>query len=374
MKIILVTGIYPPDIGGPATYVRSLADELHRRGEEVIVVTYGAESPKTKVQRPNEPWKIVRISKAIPIIRWIRYAMALRKYGTDANAVIAFSSISCGVPLMLARLKKPKKILRLGGDFFWERFTDRGGNLSLTDWYRRSSFSKKIMQKILSFFDHIVFSTHFQEELYEKSYKTLPMHSVIENAFPSKQQLSQPMRLLRTGGLKGNAIRLLFLGRFVRFKNIPALLQGVSNLRRNGQCRVTLRIVGDGPEESHYRTLIRNLGISDCVTLHSSAHGEDKQRLFAEHDLLIIPSLTEISPHVALEAVMSGLPVLLTTETGLSAALMRGMMLRSMKSPEEIASAILEAERTYGSLANTAQDQLPQRGIQEVADEFQKTL
>ena len=41
LKIVLATGIYPPDIGGPATYVAKLAEELPKRGCEVKVVTYG---------------------------------------------------------------------------------------------------------------------------------------------------------------------------------------------------------------------------------------------------------------------------------------------------------------------------------------------
>ena len=50
MKIVLATGIYPPDIGGPATYVSCLASEFSRLGMEVIVVTYGGNH---KSQAPN---------------------------------------------------------------------------------------------------------------------------------------------------------------------------------------------------------------------------------------------------------------------------------------------------------------------------------
>jgi len=31
MKILIATGIYPPDIGGPAKYAKSLAEELESR-------------------------------------------------------------------------------------------------------------------------------------------------------------------------------------------------------------------------------------------------------------------------------------------------------------------------------------------------------
>ncbi len=77
MKILLATGIYPPDIGGPATYVRHLAQELTKRGTEVTVVTYGeVESGKWKVE---SGWKVFHVSKSGgPLLRWRRYAQALK--------------------------------------------------------------------------------------------------------------------------------------------------------------------------------------------------------------------------------------------------------------------------------------------------------
>ena len=42
MKIVLATGIYPPEIGGPATYARILEEEMPRRGIEVTVYPFRA--------------------------------------------------------------------------------------------------------------------------------------------------------------------------------------------------------------------------------------------------------------------------------------------------------------------------------------------
>ena len=39
VKILIVSGIFPPDIGGPATYVPEVARELVGRGHEVTVLT-----------------------------------------------------------------------------------------------------------------------------------------------------------------------------------------------------------------------------------------------------------------------------------------------------------------------------------------------
>src|SRR5918992_5823732 len=39
MRIVLTTGIYPPDVGGPATHCAELAAELRARGHQATVVT-----------------------------------------------------------------------------------------------------------------------------------------------------------------------------------------------------------------------------------------------------------------------------------------------------------------------------------------------
>ena len=44
MRILLVTGIFPPDIGGPATYIPRLGEALGRK-HEVQVVTLGDAQP-----------------------------------------------------------------------------------------------------------------------------------------------------------------------------------------------------------------------------------------------------------------------------------------------------------------------------------------
>ena len=364
MKIVLATGIYPPDIGGPATYVRALAEELLKKGNEVKVVTYGDEG-SVKVGK-CEGVNVLHVSKSGgPILRWMRYAKALRAHGADADIVIAFSSVSAGVPLKLAGLKKPKKILRLGGEFFWERYTDRGGMKGLREWYGSTHYLTTVtthwfMGWLLRTFDHIVFSTRFQEELYEKHYKNLPKHSVLENALPA----GTPVR-----HQKHDPFRLLFMGRFVGFKNLIALLKAVGALRE-APLHTIMTFVGSGPMESCLRSLVTKLHLQNFVTFLPPVHREEKQRVFAEHDLLVLPSITEISPNVALEARAAGLPVLLTKETGLSTQLSEGMMLRDLSDAEKIAGAIKDSEGNYAKNASSASTLPPHRNFANVAEEF----
>ena len=338
MKLILATGIYPPDIGGPATYSRAFAQELQKLGHEVVVITY-SENCKLQIADQIDPWPVVKISKSGgPLLRWWRYSRALKKHGADANIVYAFSSVSCGVPLRMASLKKPKKILRLGGDFLWERYTDRGGISGLREWY--SQAAKWLLVAgcwLLKHFDHIVFSSAFQRDIYIDHYKELPAYSVLENAVPSGIPVLHE---------KHTPLRLLFLGRLVGFKNLRALIEALKDLSR-----MTLTIAGSGPLLSKLQACATANGVADRVAFIGNRDGSEKQKLFYDHDLLVLPSLTEISPNVALEARAVGMPVLLTRLNGLSAALQKGMIVRNLYDHEQIASAIREMEKNYQAFA-----------------------
>jgi glycosyltransferase involved in cell wall biosynthesis len=338
MKIILATGIYPPAIGGPATYVEKLAWQLHQRGIDVTVLTFG-----TVGETIPSDWPVERVSKAGgPVVRWNRYAKVLRKLAKNADIVYAFSAVSVGIPLVLARLKKPKKILRLGGDFLWERYTDLGGRRSLRAFYRTvGSPAKAAISWLFPKFDHIVFSTEFQEQIYQQAYRRkLPAHSVIQNALPEGEvELHE----------RHETLRLLYMGRFVRFKNLPALLQAVSMIPH-----VRLTLVGEGPMEEKLRMIVQNKGLSGRVTFLPSVHGNEKLQVLREHDVMVLPSITDISPNAAIEARAVGLPVLLTEETGLSTDLSQGMTLRQLQRGSDITRAILEAEHQYEQLARDA--------------------
>jgi glycosyltransferase involved in cell wall biosynthesis len=211
------------------------------------------------------------------------------------------------------------------------------------------------MNGLLRQFDHIVFSTAFQEQLYERFYAHLPLHSIIENALPGGVPVHHSIH---------KPMKLLFLGRFVSFKNLGSLILAMRDLPE-----MTLTLAGEGPLDAALRKLSHDEGLSSRVTFLPVHSGDAKQQLFLDHDLLVIPSYTELSPNTALEARASGLPVLLTEETGLSLTLTDGTSLRPLRSPQEIANALREAQEGYELLADRASAPLPARSWDTVAEE-----
>lgn len=335
MKIVLATGIFPPDIGGPATYVRGVARELAARGDEVIVITYG----KKQAVWQEDGYAVFGVGMhGGPLQRWLRYRKVLVTHGTNADYVCAFTSISAGIPMLMARLKQPIKILRLGGDFFWERYTDAGGMMTLREWYAsRFGFwrilNSLVMNKVLRCFDKLVYSTEFQREIHTSTYRKLPPSTVESNAMPEGVFVAHELR---------TPFRLLFMGRFVRFKNIPALIDAMALLPDTH-----LTIIGEGPMEEELRNRVKQLGLEERVIFQASVSGSSKRQAFDDHDLLVLPSLTEISPNTALEARAACLPVLLTEETGLPD--IADVYQRKLRNPTQIAAGVRDIMKSYPS-------------------------
>ncbi|MBP9750558.1 MAG: glycosyltransferase family 4 protein, partial [Candidatus Peribacteraceae bacterium] len=173
-------------------------------------------------------------------------------------------------------------------------------------------------------------------------YAGLPPTSVIENALPE--------RVAAAPHVLGRPARLLSFGRFVAFKNLPVLVRALRDLP---DC--TLTFVGEGPAEGSIRqALAGHPDVAPRVSFRPTAHGQEKAEVFAAHDLLVVPSLTDISPNAALEARSAGLPVLLTRETGLSDRLTAGMRLADLETSAAVAAAVRGALADYAELAAEA--------------------
>lgn len=109
-------------------------------------------------------------------------------------------------------------------------------------------------------------------------------------------------------GVEGKYV-LGMVGRLCKEKNYPFALELVSRLRQQlPECMLV--IAGNGEEEENIREKIRELGISNHVML--LGRRSDVQRLYQAFDVFLLPSFTEGFPVAAVEAMASGLPVLLS--------------------------------------------------------------
>lgn len=112
-----------------------------------------------------------------------------------------------------------------------------------------------------------------------------------------------------TRRVEHEGLRLLFLSRIHPKKQVDVLLRAVARAPD-----VTLIVAGDG--EAAYvtalKTLASELGIAGRVEWTGHVSGADKMRVLAEADVFVLPSVNENFGIAVVEALASGLPVIVS--------------------------------------------------------------
>ena len=114
LEILIASGTFHPESGGPPTYLRALGRELTRRGHGVRVVTYG-DAPSDR----RYPYPVHRIPRGLPVpSRLALFAREVWRLGRDADLLFVNDY---GLPATLANLALRKPVvMKIVGDFAWE--------------------------------------------------------------------------------------------------------------------------------------------------------------------------------------------------------------------------------------------------------------
>jgi glycosyltransferase involved in cell wall biosynthesis len=116
-------------------------------------------------------------------------------------------------------------------------------------------------------------------------------------------------------GIKDDERVLLAVGRLSREKGLADLVRAVARLRETApDVNFKLVILGEGPERSSVESEARRLGLVERVVF--AGHASDVQPFYALADALALPSHSEGSPNVLLEAMAAGVPVAATRVGG----------------------------------------------------------
>ncbi len=276
MKILFSSHTFYPNLGGLESVGLLLAQEFAGAGHEVMVVT---QTP-TDGNAPGFPFSIVRRPDARTLLRLTIWADVV--YHHNINLKTAW-------PLILVR--RPWVVSHHG--WLPQGFNVMGMKAALKRVVLRGAAGIAVSRALAADY-------------------TTPC-TVINNPYDDKVFRQLP-EIAREGDLA-------FVGRFVSQKGVPVLFQALCHLALRG-LRPNLTVIGDGPEDKHWRRMALDLGLAEQVRFVGPKRGEELAAMLNSHRVLVAPSLgNEGFGVVALEGLACGCVVVGSEGGGLKEAI-----------------------------------------------------
>ncbi|HUJ91575.1 MAG TPA: glycosyltransferase family 4 protein [Gaiellaceae bacterium] len=310
MNVLVVSGIWPPDVGGPASHAPDVAAFLRSRGHGVEVVTTAAAAPA------GEAYPVRWISRTIPKgAIHVRTAAEIARRARAADVVYTtgmFGRSSAG-----ATLARRPYVVKLTADPAFERARRRGLVDGDVDEFQRSRGDKAIRalriarDAELRHAAHVFTPSAYLRELAVGWGVPAERVSVLPNPAPLLPEL-RPREELRAGfGFDGPT--LAFAGRLTAQKSLGVALEAVAAV--DG---VALAIAGEGDERAPLERRAAELGLDARVRFLGALPRERVLELFSGADASILSSSWENFPHTVVEALAVGTPVIATTIGGVA--------------------------------------------------------
>ena len=298
VKILVLCYEYPPIGGGGGRVAAQVAAGLVRRGHEVRVLTAGMRHiprremrDRVKVVRPQSfrrredtcsvpEMALYLASNLFPVLREARHwrpDVIHAHFAVPTGPLALAVKVFAGIPYVLtAHLgdvpggvpEQTDHLFRLLGPFVIPVW--RGAR-------------------------RVTAVSRFVAELASKAYGVTPI--VIPNGV--RQIAHKQLRV-------HSPRRIVMAGRLSIQKNPLLAIEALALIK---EMDWSFDVVGDGPLGSEMRALAEQLGIGERVTQHGWISGVQVAQLMAEADILLISSLHEGLPMVAIEALQHGLAI-----------------------------------------------------------------
>ena len=316
MKVLVVSGIWPPDVGGPASHAPDVAAFLRSHGHGVEVVVTASAAPALEAYpvrwiRRSLPKGAIHVRTGIEVAR--RAARADVVYTTGMFGRSAFG----------ARLARRPYVIKLTADPAFERARRRGIVGGDVDEFQRegSGAAVRLLRVArdveLRHAAHVFTPSAYLREL-TLSWDVDPERvSVLPNPTPLLPALRSRDELRRSFGMTGPA--LAFAGRLTAQKSLRVALEAIAAVED-----VTLLIAGEGDQQPALERDVAELGLTERVQFLGALPRERVVELFAAADASILSSTWENFPHTVVEALAVGTPVIATAAGGVGEVVQDG--------------------------------------------------
>ncbi|ASY18023.1 glycosyltransferase [Candidatus Planktophila versatilis] len=296
-NLLLVTGIFPPDIGGPATYVPKLAEFLKNKGHKVQVLTLGSQ---WKYKR-NADFTLVVIPRSYPkFIRIPITALLIRLLSFQTDAIFAnglFEEV-----YLSGSLRKKISVAKVVGDPIWERYRNSRTNGIGIEGFQtlalplRLQIQRKLLTAALNHFSAITSPGKQLKEIVQ-SWLISTNVTVIPNGVSCEKIMSETKEW-----------DLLTVSRLVSWKNIDFVLRSV------GDENLRIGIIGAGPEERTLKNIAK--GAAAQINFLGEIEGSQVPNFISKSKIFVQMSEYEGMSFALLQAMMQGVAIVTSDASG----------------------------------------------------------
>ena len=297
MKCLLISGIYRPEIGGPATYLPTLATILIDQSNQVEIITL----KNSTAHAQSESWPVNYITRDQNLlIRFIKTVMLILRKAKSAESIFSNGLIQeTAVALMFIKRKSVAKVV---GDPVWERARNKGlTRLSINEFNDsklriNQRFQRWLICWSLNRFNLITCPSLELKSLMQGWGVTKPIEFIPNG-----------VDLISTSSVN-KEFDLISVCRLVSWKNLDKLVIA------NAKAKTRLAIAGSGPEESKLKELA--LSTNSDVTFLGQLEEQDVIEALQKSKVFALLSDYEGLSFSLLQAMACGLPSIVSSAKG----------------------------------------------------------
>jgi glycosyltransferase involved in cell wall biosynthesis len=302
MKILIVTPLFPPEIGGPATYSACLLKELPKLGIETIILPFS------------------QVGHYPKFIKQFVFILKIIKLGKSVDLIYAQDPVSVGFLAALASkfLRKPL-LLKVVGDYAWEQGVQRTSlNLLLDEYLETEKLPwlvrvlKKVEIYVASTAVEIVVPSQYLKTVVSKWGIDPNKITVVYNAFEGVESVEE--KEMSKARLRLNNPFIISAGRLVPWKGFSVLIEAMKELKSSFP-NLRLFIAGDGPDRHLLEKEVVVLGLVDQVRFLGKLSRFELFAYLKNAEAFVLNTGYEGLSHQLLEVMFLGTP-LVTTRVG----------------------------------------------------------
>jgi glycosyltransferase involved in cell wall biosynthesis len=298
----VISGIYPPDVGGPAKFAITFSKFLLTLNYRVRVISY-TNLNSSKITRENEVTEL--ISRKSPIaFRYLRMILAILKSAIQKERIIANG---CFIEIVLLRSFFPFfYITKVPGDIVWERARNSGITaLSIDEFQNQElTWKYKVFRYLFSLSlrksAHVIVPSEHLKKLVISWGVPADKVSLVHNSIDTEKFFP------RDGIHKG--IDVLTVSRLVSWKGLEQVIEVCATLG------FSLGIVGDGPTRSSLEALSGKF--DSKIEFFGDVEQERLVEILQGARVFVLNSAFEATSYALIEAMSCGLVPISNDTTG----------------------------------------------------------